>query len=76
MSDPNSVMVLPEIISKEPLGPVVRQGDDGWFNVVRWTMFALLEAEELGVSSSNIDKILDFSEQIVSRLQAFTVQLN
>jgi general L-amino acid transport system substrate-binding protein len=48
-------VVLPEIISKEPLGPVVRQGDDAWFNVVKWTYYALLNAEELGVTSKNVD---------------------
>ena len=68
MSNPNSVIVLPEIISKEPLGPVVRQGDDNWFNVVRWTMFALLEAEELGISSSNADKMLKSENPSIKRL--------
>jgi general L-amino acid transport system substrate-binding protein len=52
---PDEHIVLPEIISKEPLGPVVRQGDDAWFNVVKWTYFALLNAEELGVTSQNVD---------------------
>jgi general L-amino acid transport system substrate-binding protein len=46
---------LPEIISKEPLGPVVRQGDDKWFNIVRWTLNAMITAEELGVTSANAD---------------------
>lgn len=55
LANPNSAMILPEIISKEPLGPVVRQGDDGWFNVVRWTLFAMVNAEELGLTSKNID---------------------
>jgi general L-amino acid transport system substrate-binding protein len=50
-------VVLPEIISKEPLGPVVRQGDDAWFNVVKWTYFALLNAEELGITSKNVDEM-------------------
>lgn len=68
MKDPSSVIVLPEIISKEPLGPVVRQGDDAWFNVVRWTMFALLEAEELGISSMNVDKMLKSENPSVKRL--------
>ncbi|WP_022942477.1 amino acid ABC transporter substrate-binding protein [Psychromonas hadalis] len=68
MKDPSSVKVLPEIISKEPLGPVVRQGDDVWFNVVRWTLFALLEAEELGVSSMNVDKMLKSDNPSVKRL--------
>jgi general L-amino acid transport system substrate-binding protein len=47
-------MVLPEIISKEPLGPMVRQGDDQWLNIVRWTLFAMINAEELGVTSANV----------------------
>jgi general L-amino acid transport system substrate-binding protein len=54
---PDEHVVLPEIISKEPLGPVVRQGDDAWFNVVKWTYFALLNAEELGVTSKNVDDL-------------------
>ena len=68
MDDPKSVLVLPEIISKEPLGPVVRQGDDTWFNIVRWTMFATLEAEELGVMSSNVDKMMKSDNPSVKRL--------
>ena len=53
LTDPDSAMVLPEVISKEPLGPVVRQGDDEWFNVVRWSVFALIEAEFLGIDSQS-----------------------
>jgi general L-amino acid transport system substrate-binding protein len=52
---PEEHIILPEIISKEPLGPAVRHGDDRWFDVVKWTMFAMLEAEEMGISSKNID---------------------
>ncbi|MBS0233774.1 MAG: amino acid ABC transporter substrate-binding protein [Proteobacteria bacterium] len=48
-------MMLPELITKEPYGPAVRLGDDGWFAIVRWTAMALVGAEELGISSSNID---------------------
>ena len=48
-------MVLSEIISKEPLGPVVRQGDDQWFNIVRWSLNAMINAEEMGVSSKNVN---------------------
>jgi len=55
LASPPDNVVLPEIISKEPLGPVVRQGDDAWFNVVKWTYFALVDAEELGVTSKNAD---------------------
>lgn len=54
LKNPDENVVLPEIISKEPLGPVVRQGDDAWFNVVKWTYFALLNAEEAGVTSANV----------------------
>jgi general L-amino acid transport system substrate-binding protein len=50
-------VVLPDVISKEPLGPVVRQGDDQWFNIVKWTHFALLNAEELGVTSANVEEM-------------------
>ncbi len=57
LDNPSSAVVLPEIISKEPLGPVVRQGDDVWFNIVKWTLFAQKDAEELGVTSKNIDKL-------------------
>ncbi len=55
LAAPGEYVVLPEVISKEPLGPVVRQGDDEWFHVVRWTLFAMLNAEELGVDSSNVE---------------------
>jgi general L-amino acid transport system substrate-binding protein len=53
---PEDHIILPEIISKEPLGPAVRHGDDRWFDVVKWTMFAMLEAEEMGITSKNIDQ--------------------
>ena len=49
-------IILPEVISKEPLGPAVRHGDDRWFDVVKWSMFAMLEAEEMGLNSKNIDQ--------------------
>ncbi len=54
LKDASAHVVLPEIISKEPLGPAVRQGDDKWFNIVRWTLFALIGAEELGVGRDNV----------------------
>jgi general L-amino acid transport system substrate-binding protein len=50
-------VVLPEIISKEPLGPFVRQGDDQWLTIVRWVHFALINAEELGITQSNVDQV-------------------
>jgi len=48
-------VILPEVISKEPLGPSVRRGDDEWFEIVRWTLFAMLEAEENGLTQANVD---------------------
>lgn len=68
VKDPNSVKVLPEIISKEPLGPVVRQGDDVWFNIVKWTHIAMLNAEELGINSSNVDKMTKSKNPAIKRL--------
>jgi general L-amino acid transport system substrate-binding protein len=55
LADPSANIVLPEIISKEPLSPAVRQGDDAWEDVVRWTHHAMLDAEELGVNKNNVD---------------------
>ena len=49
--------MLPEIISKEPLGPAVRQGDDQWFDIVKWTYYALLNAEELGITQANVEEM-------------------
>jgi general L-amino acid transport system substrate-binding protein len=57
LANPDDHILLPEIISKEPLGPVVRQGDDQWLDVVKWTLFAMINAEELGISSKNIDEM-------------------
>lgn len=67
LANPDGYTVLPEIISKEPLGPAVRQGDDKWFNVVRWTLFALLEAEELGITQANAEAGLSSSNPAVKR---------
>ena len=53
---PEEHIILPEIISKEPLGPAVRQGDDRWFDIVKWSLFAMIEAEEMGLTSKNIDQ--------------------
>lgn len=68
LPDPESAMVLPEIISKEPLGPVVRQGDDEWFNLVKWSFFAQVNAEELGVTSANVDEMLKSTNPNIRRL--------
>jgi general L-amino acid transport system substrate-binding protein len=57
LGKPADFVVLPEVISKEPLGPVVRRGDEDWFAIVRWTLFAMLDAEEMGVTSQNVDQM-------------------
>jgi general L-amino acid transport system substrate-binding protein len=57
MDNPSDAVVLGNVISKEPLGPVVRQGDDEWFNIVKWTLIAMIQAEESGVTSENIDTV-------------------
>jgi len=57
LADPTAHIILPEIISKEPLGPIVRHGDDQWADVARWVLNALIIAEELGVTSKNVDKM-------------------
>jgi general L-amino acid transport system substrate-binding protein len=57
LSNPADHAVLPEVISKEPLGPMVRHGDDQWFDIVKWTLFAMVDAEELGVTQKNVDEM-------------------
>ncbi len=68
LADPDANEVLPEIISKEPLGPVVRQGDDAWANLVQWTLFAWLNAEELGIAQANVDEMLKSPNPEIRRL--------
>jgi general L-amino acid transport system substrate-binding protein len=62
LKDPTSAIILPETISKEPLGPVVRQGDDVWFNIVKWVVYAMINAEEAGINSRNVDKLRENSD--------------
>ncbi len=57
LAAPDDHVVLPEIISKEPLGPAVRQGDDQWFDIVKWTLNAMITAEELGITQANVDEM-------------------
>lgn len=68
LQDPTSAGVLPEVISKEPLGPVVRQGDDQWFNVVKWALFAMINAEEYGVSKANVEEMKNSKDPNVRRI--------
>tara|TARA_B100001029_G_scaffold178303_1_gene184764 strand:- start:674 stop:1762 length:1089 start_codon:yes stop_codon:yes gene_type:complete len=71
--DPERHMILPEIISKEPLGPVVRYGDQKWSDIVRWTVYVLFIAEEMGINSNNIDR---FVNHIDPYIQRFMGELN
>jgi general L-amino acid transport system substrate-binding protein len=66
--NPNDHIVLPEIISKEPLGPSVRHGDDQWFDIVKWTLFAMVNAEDLGVTKANADDMLKSDNPEIKRL--------
>ena len=56
LANPDDHVILPEVISKEPLGPAVRQGDDEWNDIVRWTLFAMLQAEEFELTAANVDQ--------------------
>ncbi|WP_299694218.1 amino acid ABC transporter substrate-binding protein [uncultured Vibrio sp.] len=68
LADPSTAQVLPEIISKEPLGPVVRQDDDKWFNVAKWTLSTMVNAEEYGISSQNADEMLNSKDPNIKRI--------
>ena len=72
LGNPDDYQVLPEIISKEPLGPFVRQGDDQWLNIVKWTLQAQINAEELGLTSANVDEQLESTNPNVQRLLGTT----
>jgi general L-amino acid transport system substrate-binding protein len=68
LTKPGDHMILPDVISKEPLAPVVRQRDDDWMMIVKWTLYAMINAEELGVTSQNIDEALKSKKPDVMRL--------
>ena len=68
LAKPGDHIILPDVISKEPLAPVVRQRDDDWMMIVKWTLYAMINAEELGVSSKNIDEALKSKKPDVMRL--------
>jgi general L-amino acid transport system substrate-binding protein len=67
--DPKEHVVLPELISKEPLGPAVRRGDDEWFAIAKWVIYGLIEAEEYGITKANIDQMIkDSKDPVVMRI--------
>jgi general L-amino acid transport system substrate-binding protein len=65
---PEDHLILPELISKEPLGPSVRRGDDDYFTIVKWVVFALIEAEEYGINQANVDKMKSSTDPVVQRI--------
>ncbi len=70
--NPDDYVVLPEIISKEPLGPVVRHGDNQFADIVRWAQYAMLEAEEYGITSKNVDEMLKSDNPAIKRILGVT----
>ena len=75
LTNPDAHVVLPEILTKEPLGPVVRQGDDQWFNIVRWSLNAMINAEELGVTKSNVGSMMGSNNPSSERTKLFLSQV-
>ena len=68
LKDPDNHIVLPEIISKEPLGPVVRHGDNQWGDIVRWTHYAMLTAEEFGITQANVEEMMKSENPEIKRI--------
>ena len=66
--NPDDYIILPEVISKEPLAPAVRHGDDEWFDIVKWTVFAMIDAEEKGITSKNVDDMLKSDDPEIKRM--------
>ncbi len=63
--NPDDYMILPETMSKEPLGPVVRHGDDNWFDIVSWSVYCTIQAEELGITAANVDEMLGSDDPVI-----------
>jgi len=70
--NPGDYMILPEIISKEPLAPCVRHGDDQWYDIVNFSVLAMIEAEELGITSANVDEMLKSADPRIQRFLGVT----
>lgn len=75
LADPDAHTILVESLSKEPLGPTVRHGDDNWFDVVKWVTLATIEAEELGINSSNYEDFLDSADPVIRRFMGLEGEL-
>ncbi|WP_291298333.1 amino acid ABC transporter substrate-binding protein [Elioraea sp.] len=72
ITNPNDHVILPERISKEPLGPYVRHGDDQWMDIARFTLMAMIEAEELGITQANVDEMLKSTDPAIQRFLGVT----
>jgi general L-amino acid transport system substrate-binding protein len=70
--NPDDYIILPEVISKEPLAPAVRHGDDEWFDIVKWVMFGMIDAEEKGITSKNVDQMLTSDDPEIKRMLGAT----
>jgi general L-amino acid transport system substrate-binding protein len=70
--NPDDYIILPEVISKEPLAPAVRHGDDEWFDIVKWTVFAMFDAEEKGITSKNVDSLMTSDDPEIKRMLGVT----
>ena len=71
-SNPDDYVILPELISKEPLGPSVRHGDDQWFDLVKWSLYAMIQAEEKGITSANVDTFKNSPDPEIKRMLGIT----
>jgi len=70
--NPDDYIILPEVISKEPLAPAVRHGDDEWFDIVKWVVYAMFDAEEKGVTQKNVDEMLKSDDPEIKRMLGVT----
>ncbi len=70
--NPDDYIILPEVISKEPLAPAVRHGDDEWFDIVKWSVFGMIDAEEKGITSKNVDQMLQSDDPEIKRMLGVT----
>ena len=71
-TNPDDYVILPEVISKEPLGPLVRHGDNQFADIVRWAQYAMIEAEEYGITSQNVDEMLKSENPSIKRILGVT----
>ena len=72
LKNPDEYIILPQVISKEPLGPLVRHGDDSWFDIVKWSIYALIQGEEFGLTSATVDNFLKSSSPKIKRFLGVT----